>query len=131
MNVRYRVTLNDDKRTELQALATAGRSQVREVKRAQIPLLAAEGLTEEQIAKAVHAGAATTYRTKRSFVEEGVDAALHEAQRPGGRRKVSRKEEALLIATACSAPSIGQARWRLDLLAGEMVRLTLDATRQP
>ena len=47
---------------------------------------------------------------------------------PGGRRKLSGKEEALLIATACSAPPEGRACWTLDLLAGEMVRLTEHAT---
>ncbi|MEN3366371.1 MAG: hypothetical protein V7606_3645, partial [Burkholderiales bacterium] len=30
----------------------------------------------------------------------------------------------MLIATACSAPREGQARWTLELLADEMVRLT-------
>jgi transposase len=67
---------------------------------------------------------ATIYRIKRSFVEEGFEAALHDAQRPGGRRKLSGNEEALLIATACSAPPEGRARWTLELLADEMVRLT-------
>jgi hypothetical protein len=49
---------------------------------------------------------------------------LHEAQRPGAQRKLSDQEEALLIATACSAPSEGRERWTLDLLAGKMVCLT-------
>jgi DDE superfamily endonuclease len=40
-----------------------------------------------------------------------------------GRRANSR-EEALLIATVCSDPPEGRACWTLDLLAGEMVRLT-------
>ena len=43
---------------------------------------------------------------------------------PVARRKLSGKEEALLIATACSAPPEGRARWTLDLLAGKMVELT-------
>jgi transposase len=124
MNVRYRVTLSEKERTQLQQLLGKGRSSVREVKRAQILLAAAEGATEDEIAKAVHTSAATIYRTKRSFVEEGLDVALHEAQRPGGRRKLSGKEQALLIATACSAPPEGRARWTLDLLAGKMVELT-------
>jgi DDE superfamily endonuclease len=34
------------------------------------------------------------------------------------------KEEALLVATACSNPPAGRARWTLELLAGEMVKLT-------
>ncbi|NHZ83723.1 hypothetical protein F2P44_31310 [Massilia sp. CCM 8695] len=49
---------------------------------------------------------------------------MHEAPRPEGRRKLSGNEEALLIATACSAPPEGQARWTLELLADAMVRLT-------
>jgi hypothetical protein len=56
-------------------------------------------------------------------VEQGL-AALHEAHRPGGRRKRSEKEEALLIATACSTPPAGRARWTLDLLADRVVCLT-------
>jgi hypothetical protein len=53
MNVRYRVTLNDKERQQLQQLLIGGRSQVREVKRAPILLAAAQGATEEEIAKAV------------------------------------------------------------------------------
>src|SRR5258708_6153461 len=34
------------------------------------------------------------------------------------------KEEALLVATACSKPPTGRARWTLELLAGQMVKLT-------
>jgi len=39
-------------------------------------------------------------------------------------RKLTGKEEALLVATACSKPPEGRARWTLELLAGEMVKLT-------
>jgi len=128
MNVRYRVTLSEPERAQLQALILSGRPSVRQVKRAQILLAAADGVPEEQIAKAVRTSAATIYRTKRAFVEEGLEAALHEAQRPGGKRKLSGKEEALLIATACSAPPEGRACWTMQLLADEMVRLTEHAT---
>src|SRR5216683_3597105 len=44
--------------------------------------------------------------------------------RPGARRKLTGKEEALLVATAYSKPPAGRARWTLELLAGEMVKLT-------
>lgn len=124
MNVRYRVMLNEQERAQLQALLGKGKSQTRQIKRAQILLAAADGVTEDDITKVVHTSTATIYRTKRCFVEEGLDAALHEAQRPGGRRKLSDKEEALLIATACSSPPEGRARWTLDLLAGQMLCLT-------
>ena len=69
-------------------------------------------------------GTSTVYRTKRRFVEEGLEEALSEEPRPGAERKLSTGEEALLVATACTKPPAGQARWTLELLAGEIVRLT-------
>src|SRR6202045_3020574 len=61
---------------------------------------------------------------KRRFVLGNLKAALSEEPRPGARRKLSGKEEALLVATACSKPPAGRARWTLELLAGAMVKLT-------
>ena len=49
---------------------------------------------------------------------------MSEEPRPGASRKLSGKEEALLVATACSKPPAGRARWTLVLLAGELVKLT-------
>jgi len=57
-------------------------------------------------------------------VEGNLDKALTEDPRPGAKRKLSGHEEALLVATACSRPPQGRARWTIELLAGEMVRLT-------
>ena len=39
-------------------------------------------------------------------------------------RKLTGKEEALLVASACASPPEGCARWTLKLLAGAMVKLT-------
>ena len=44
----------------------------------------------------------TIYRTKRPFVIGNREAALSEEPRPGAGRKLSGKEEALLVANACS-----------------------------
>ncbi len=124
MNVRYRVTLDEVERAELQTLVAGGKTAVRKVKRAQILLAADAGQTDEDISTNVHVGTATVYRIKREFVEEGLEQALNEAPRPGARRKLSGQEEALLIATACTAPPQGRARWTLSLLADAMVALT-------
>jgi transposase len=124
MNVRYRVTLSEVERSTLQALVACGSPKVREVKRAQVLLAADKGVSEAQIAEVVGSSLATIYRTKRAFVEEGLDAALHDAQRPGGPRKLSSSEVALLVATACSAHPPGRACWTMELLADTMVRLT-------
>ncbi len=82
------------------------------------------GVGDEEIARNVAVGGSTVYRTKRRFVRGNLEAALSEEPRPGAARKLSGKEEALLVATACSKPPEGRARWTLELLAGEMVRLT-------
>jgi transposase len=81
-------------------------------------------MTEEMIAGALPCGTSTIYRTKRRFVEEGLQAALNEKPRSGGHRKLTGREEATLVALACSTPPLGRARWTLELLAGELVRLT-------
>jgi transposase len=118
------VTLAASERDTLETVVRGGTRAVRRVKRAQILLAAADGVAEAEIAATVRVGTATVYRTKQRFVEQGLERALAEAPRPGGRRKLTGQEEALLIATACTRPPAGRARWTLALLAGEVVRLT-------
>ncbi len=104
---------------------SGGKGAVRKIKRAQILLAADAESPDEAIALNVGVGTSTVYRTKQNFVECGLDRALTEAPRPGQPRKLSATDEAMLVALACSSPPSGRARWTLDLLAGEVVRLTL------
>jgi transposase len=128
MNVRYRVELSQTERGELTAILSGGKHAARKLKRAQILLAADAGISDEDIASNVGVGGSTVYRTKRRFVLGNLEAALKEEPRPGAQRKLSGKEEALLVATACSKPPQGRARWTLELLAGELVALTEHAT---
>jgi transposase len=118
------VELRDSEREELRVLTAGGKVAARKLKRAQILLAADNGCRDEDIATTLNVGTSTVYRTKRRFVESNLDGALNEASRPGARRKLTEKDEALLIATACSAPPEGRRRWTLELLAGTLVRLT-------
>ncbi|GEC59204.1 transposase [Bradyrhizobium huanghuaihaiense] len=122
MNVRYRIELSQVERGELKALLTGGKHAARKLKRAQILLAAGAG--DEEIARSVGVGGSTVYRTKRRFVEGNLERALCEELRPGAERKLTGKEEALLVATACAAPPRGRTRWTLDLLAGALIKLT-------
>jgi transposase len=124
MNVRYRVDLSQIERTALRALLSSGKHASRKLKRAQILLAADAGASDEEIARSVSVGGSTVYRTKRRFVEGNLERALSEEPRPGAERKLTGKEEALLVATACASPPEGRARWTLELLAGAMVKLT-------
>jgi len=129
MNVRYRVELSQAERGELTALLSGGKHAARKLKRAQILLAADAGAGDEDIAISVGVGGSTVYRTKRRFLVGNLEEASSEEPRPGASRKLSGKEEALLIATACSNPpdarpvpgraltANGWGDWRLIFIA--------------
>lgn len=128
MNIRYRVELKPAERDELVALLSGGKHAARKIKHAQILLAADAGSDDETIAESIGVSGSTVYRTKRRFVLGNLEAALSEEPRPGAQRKLSGKEEALLVATACTKPPAGRARWTLELLAGALVKLTKHAS---
>jgi len=69
-------------------------------------------------------GTSTVFRVKRKFVEENLETALAEEPRPGGERKTNAKQDAALIALACTKPPEGCAKWTLRLLADLWVELS-------
>jgi transposase len=85
--------------------------------------LADERMADEEIAAALHVHRVTVERTRRRFVEGGMEQALNEQPRPGGRPKLDGKQEAMLVALACSQAPEGCGRWTLQLLADRLVEL--------
>ena len=124
MTIKFCVDLSQEERAQLEGMLRGGRHAARKVKRAQLLLSAADGVSDEVIATTLKVSGSTIYRTRRRFVEGDLECALAEEPRPGAARKLSGKQEALLVATACSKPPPGRCRWTLELLAEEMVRLT-------
>src|SRR3954453_17028248 len=125
MAKRYRVTLTDEERDRLCDLTRKGTASVRMVRRAETLLLAAEERIDEDIAEALHIGVATVERTRRRFVEEGLEASLRERPRPGARPKLGPKEQAFVVALACTKPPEGRHRWTMQLLADRVVEFEL------
>jgi transposase len=123
MTKRYVVRLEAEEREQLRALMRRGKPSARTVRRAQTLLLADEGRSDEQIAAALHAGHATVARTRQRFVEEGLDAALTERPRPGAAPKLTPKQQAFVVALACTKPPEGRLRWTMQLLADRLVEL--------
>src|SRR3712207_934105 len=95
------------------------------VRRAQTLLLASEERTDEAIASALHVGVNTVERTRQRFVEEGLEASLRERPRPGARPKLGPKEQAFVVALACTKPPEGRERWTLQMLADRVVELQI------
>lgn len=129
MEKRYRVTLTEEERQELEKMVSAGKAAARKLVRARILLLAdqADGgpaRSAPEITEALGCGRATVERTRKQFVEEGFEAVLD--PRPTTRiyeRRLDGTAEAHLVALACGAPPEGRARWTLRLLADRMVGL--------
>ena len=89
----------------------------------QVLLLADEGRTDEQIAAATGASRSTVERTRKRFVGGGLEAALRDKPRSGAPAKLDGKQEAMIVALACSDAPEGQARWTAKLLASRAVEL--------
>ena len=124
MNIHYRVHLTDSEREQLLATTSKGVGGARRFKRAQILLASDRGTSSAEISKHFSVSSSTIYRTRRRFVEDSLQDALEERDRPGRPRKLDALQEACLVATTCSAPPQGQSRWTLHLLAERLVVLT-------
>jgi transposase len=122
---RYIVELTPEEREELQRLTRQGQIRARKMKRAQILMKADQGATDPEIMAALDVSRPCVERLRQRFVEGGLTRALNDAPRPGAAAKLTGKQQARLIAEACSTPPTGRKRWTLKLLADRAVTLGL------
>jgi hypothetical protein len=62
-------------------------------------------------------------RIRQRFVEGNLEGALSEKRRPGGKKCLDEKGNAVLETLAHSTPPEGRKRWTLALLADRLVAL--------
>jgi transposase len=120
---KYIVDLDEHERNELEQLTTKGSSGARKMRRARILLLAEEGRIDKEIASFLGSAVTTVERVRKRFVEEGLEAALSERPRPGAARKLDGRQEAFLMALACSETPEGKGHWSMRMLAQRLVEL--------
>ena len=127
MSTRSAVYLSEQERRHLKGLLRRGAAPARVQTRARVLLFTDRSLgqhrTHEQVAQAVLTSVSTVKRTRRRFLEEGLQAALSEKPHPGLPPKITGEIEAKLTMLACSQPPEGHARWTLRLLADQLVEL--------
>ncbi len=127
---KYKVTLEQEERRELERVVLKGNHKSQKVLNALILLNCDEGrfqdhrMKNEDISAVLRISMRKIDRVKKRFVEEGLDTALtgHKADRVY-EKKADGDFEAHLIALSCSEPPEGYARWTLRLLADRMVTL--------
>jgi transposase len=122
---RYVVRLTEAEREQLLNRVHKGRDSARRLNRARTLLKADGGWRDAAIAEALDLAVGTVARTRKRFVEAGLEGAPSERPRPGRRPKLDEKGEAHLIALACSQAPDGHDHWTLRLLAGKVVELGL------
>ncbi len=122
-NQKYAVDLSADERAELNAMLSSGTYKTRVLTRARCLLHADDGLTDQQVSEAVGCHPGTVGRIRKRYTEDGLAAITRRKADRIYERKLDGREEAHLIALACSDPPEGHSRWSLHLLADELVTL--------
>jgi transposase len=128
MGKRVIVQLSPADRQTLQQLTRKGKISARKLNRARILLLADEARAESDISRILGTSGNTIWRTKKRYNEGGLDWALNEEPRSGAPPKLDGKQEAFLVALACSDPPQGRETWTMQLLADKLVELAIVET---
>lgn len=126
MNIKYVVELSEEEQDKLRVLTTKGSTGARVLKRANLLRMSDKGLPDNEIVELLGVSTSTIGRTKKRFVEDGLEAALDEGNRSGCPRKLDAVSDALLTAIACSKPPKGCGRWTLKLISQRFIVLLED-----
>lgn len=119
---QHPVKLSNEQGEQLRALVRKGEVNARVLTRARVLLLAHEEWFDKDVAKALQVSPSTVMNIRKRFGAGGVEAALYDKSRPGATRKLDGKQEALLVALACSEPQ-NRETWTMQLLADKLVEL--------
>jgi hypothetical protein len=117
---KYPVVLSEEEVEQLRDVLKRGEHTRRERARAQMLLWSAEGKTDLEIAELVSVNPLTVAHTRERWVKE---KRIADAPKPGRHKKLDGKQEAFVVALACSDAPEGRESWTLQLLADKLVEL--------
>lgn len=117
------IKLSNDELSSLKNILRRGSAPARRQTRARALDLLHRGHHPDQVADTLQLSGATVFNIKRRYLEEGLDAALFDKQRPGRPPTIDGKMRAQITALACSRAPQGHASWTLRLLADRAVEL--------
>ena len=104
----------------LELFKTKSKLSVREYNRLNILLLLHKGKRIVDIEEFLNVDRITIWRTKKKYLEFGVETALAEDDRPGQPVKYTTDHQAELSAMACGPCPEGRRRWTIRLLTEEL-----------
>jgi transposase len=97
-------------------LTKTGKRNSKEFERAYILLALDKGKKYNEIEDFYNVSRITIWRVKNKYLETGVMDAIKDDPRPGQPLKYKDKENAEIIALACSKAPEGRSRWTIRLL---------------
>jgi transposase len=121
---QYIVALSDEEREELEGIVKQGYHAARVIRRAQTILWCDGGKEDKVIADLVNVTLATVSNTRQKWVKEKT---IVDKARSGRPPLLDGKQEAFLVALACSDAPEGLENWTMQLLAERLVELKLVA----
>lgn len=117
---KYPVLLGEEEKSQLENVVKRGSHTRREIQRAQMLLWSGEGKTDLEIAALVGVRPLTVATTRERWAAE---KRIGDGPKPGRHKKLDAKQEAFLVALACSDAPEGRESWTLQLLADKLVEL--------
>ncbi len=116
----YPIRLSNDERQALEKIVKTGQHKARVIRRAQMLVWSDQGKTDLEIADLLKVTPLTVAQTRQRWVERQT---LADRPRPGGQKRLDGRQEAFLVALACSEAPDGQETWTMQLLADKLVEL--------
>lgn len=103
--------LSSKDREVVEQVRSKGLRHAREVNRAHILAALDRGMPQTVIEEVLGVDRTAIWRTRKAYLQGGVQAALYDAPRPGRPHRYDAQAEARVAALACSAPPEGARRW--------------------
>ncbi len=116
------VVLSEGESNYLMDVVKRGDHSRRERQRAQMLLWSATGKSDIEIGELSAVNPFTVAKTRERWAKE---RRIADAPKPGRRKKLDGKQEAFLVALACSNAPEGRESWTLQLLADKLVELQI------
>ena len=120
---KYVVHLSNEEQETLESIVSKGGANVRQIRRAHTLLLSNAGKTDKEIADLLHVTTVTVAETRKRWCAEHLSRNLTDQPKPGRKRKLDGKQEAFLVALACSDAPEGRKHWPLRLLTDRLLEL--------
>jgi transposase len=107
----------------LKNFVKTGKRSSREIEHAYILLSLDKKKPYAEIMDFYEVSRATIWLIKNKYIKNGLEAALKDAPRSGQPSKYKEKEEAEIVALACTQAPSGRARWTLRLMEQELQKI--------